>query len=146
MGTVTAHARPARRFTVRRVVSFALIAVACVGIVVAFMMHDDTANPLLRPRAVGTVSPEPDSFQLRQAEIFVELDPLYLATLAINGTILPDDQLDVIKGLNRYSFTPGKGKEIDELPPGRNCAVVSFDLAANPGTAPGSYRWCFNVS
>jgi len=146
MGAVSTTARPPRLFTVRRVVSAVLLTVAFVGMVAAFMMHDDTANPRLRPRAVGTVSPEPDSLQLRQTEIFVELDPLYSATLAINGTTVPDDQLDVIKGLNRYSFTPGKGKEIDELPPGRNCAVVTFDQAASPGADPGSFRWCFNVS
>ncbi|HEX2698913.1 MAG TPA: hypothetical protein VHM89_01760 [Acidimicrobiales bacterium] len=139
-------AGPARVFTVRRVVSSVLLAIAFSGLVVAFMMHDDTPNPRLRPRAVGVVSPEPDSLQLRQTEIFAELDKSYKGTLAVNGTVIPDDQLDIIEGLNRYSFTPGDGHEIDELPPGRNCAVISFDLAVNPGGDPGSFRWCFNVS
>ncbi|MGI8686191.1 MAG: hypothetical protein ACR2MO_14075 [Acidimicrobiales bacterium] len=139
-------ATPARLFTFRRVVSSVLLAVAFGGLVVAFIMHDDTPNERLRPAALRAVSPEPASLQLRQTEIFVELDPAYTATLAVNGTVIPDDQLDVIEGLNRYSFTPGEGKEIDELPPGRSCAVVRFDQAVNPGTDPGSFRWCFNVS
>jgi len=146
MGPVPSAAGPARIFTFRRVVSSVLLAVAFGGIAVAFILHDDTPSPRLRPRAVGTVSPEPDSLQLRQTEIFVELDPTYTGTLAVNGTVIPDDQLDVIKGLNRYSFTPADGKEIDELPPGRNCAVVTYDQAVNPGTDPGTFRWCFNVS
>ena len=137
---------PARLFTVRRVVSSVLIAVALGGLVVAFIMHDETPNPRLRPAAVGAVSPEPDSLQLRQIEIFAELDPLYRGTLSVNGTIIPDDQLNVIEGLNRYSFTPGDGLEIDELPPGRNCAVVDFEPAVDEGGDPGSFRWCFNVS
>ncbi len=143
-GTVPPAA--ARIFTFRRVVSSVLLVVAFGGLVVAFIMHDDTPNPRLRPRAVGTVSPEPGSLQLRQTEIFVELDPAYTGSLTINGTVIPNDQLDVIEGLNRYSFTPADGKEIDELPPGRTCAVIAFDQAVNPGADPGSFRWCFNVS
>ena len=146
MGGVSLTARPARLFTVRRVVSSLLLSVAFVGMIAAFMMHDDSPNPRLRPRAVRAVSPDPGSLQLRQIEIFAELDPLYRATLSVNGTEIPNDQLDVIEGLNRYSFTPSEGKEIDELPPGRTCAVVTFDQAANPGADPGSFRWCFNVS
>ena len=146
MGGVSTATRPARLFTVRRVVSSLLLTVAFVGIVVAFILHDDSPNPLLRPRAVRAIAPEPASLQLRQTEIFAELDPLYRGGLSVNGTEIPDDQLDIIEGLNRYSFTPGEGKEVDELPPGRNCAVVTFDQAANPGTDPGNYRWCFNVS
>lgn len=145
-GIVPPAARPARILSARRVVSSVLLAVAFGGLIAAFTMHDDTPNPRLRPRAVRTVSPEPDSLQLRQTEIFVELDPTYTATLAVNGTPIPDDQLDVIEGLNRYSYSPGADKEIDELPPGRTCAVVTFDLAVTPGGDPGSYRWCFNVS
>lgn len=141
-----AAARPTRIFSVRRVVSSVLLAVAFGGLIVAFTMHDDKPNPRLRPRAVRTVSPEPDSLQLRQTEIYVELDPTYTGTLAVNGTPIPDDQLDVIEGLNRYSYTPGEGKEIDELAPGRTCAAVTFDLAVTPGGDPGTYRWCFNVS
>lgn len=146
MGSVPVAAAPARIFTFRRVVSSVLLAVAFGGLVVAFIMHDDTPDTLPRPRAVGTVSPEPGSLQLRQTEIFVELDPSYAGILAVNGTVIPDDQLDVIEGLNRYSFTPADGKEIDELPPGRTCAVITFDQVVNPGTDPGSFRWCFNVS
>ncbi len=145
-GTVPPATAAARIFTFRRVVSSVLLAVAFGGLAVAFIMHDDEPNPLLRPAAVGKVSPEPGSLQLRQTEIFVELDPTYTGTLRINGTVIPDDQLDVIRGFNRYSFTPAAGKEIDELPPGRTCAVVTFDKVVNPGTDPGSFRWCFNVS
>ena len=145
MGTVSTIARPARLFTVRRVVSSVLLATAFVGLVVAFTMHDDAPNPLLRPRAVLTVSPGPGTLQPRQTEIFVELDSSYTGSLEVNGTPVPDDQLDVIAGLNRISFTPGEDREIRSLPPGRTCAVVTFDLAVGGGD-PGTYRWCFNVS
>lgn len=141
-----AAAAPTRLFTVRRVVSSVLLATAFGGLVVAFIMHDDTPTSPLRPRAIVAVSPEEGSLQLRQVEIYAQLDPTYTARLSVNGTVIPDDQLDVIEGLNRYAYTPGEGKEIDELPPGRTCAVVTYDLAVAENDEPASYRWCFNAS
>ena len=146
MGVVTARSRAPRLFTPRRVVSSILLALAFAGLYLAFILHDDSPNPRLRPAAVRTVSPEPATLQLRQTEIFVELQPAYRGALAVNGTPIPDDQLEVIEGLNRYSFTPGQGREIAELPPGRTCAVVTFELVTDANEEPGSYRWCFNVS
>ena len=143
---MTASRRAERLFTPRRVVSSVLLAFAFTGLYLAFVMHDDSPNPRLRPSAVRTVSPEPASLQLRQTEIFVELQPAYRGALAVNGIPIPDDQLDVIVGLNRYSFTPGEGQEIDQLPPGRTCAVVTYERVTYLNAEPGSYRWCFNVS
>ena len=146
MGAVTATAQGSRLFTARRVVSSVLLSLAVAGLYVAFSLHDDSPNPRLRPQAVRTVSPEPGTFQLRQTEIFVELQPSFRGTLAVNGTPIPDDQLEVIEGLNRISFTPGERQEIKTLPPGRTCAVVSFESVTDPVGEPGTFRWCFNVS
>ncbi len=143
---MTAPAAGPRLFTPRRLVSSVLLAVAFVGLYMAFILHDDSPNPKLRPQAVRTVSPDPGTLQLRQTEIFAELQPAYRGTLSVNGTVIPDDQLDVIDGLNRISFTPGEGRELEELPPGRTCAEVSFEQITDPDVEPGRYRWCFNVS
>ena len=146
MAAVTAPGSAARLFTARRVVSSVLLAVAFAGLYLAFVLHDDSPNPRLRPQAVRTVSPEPGTLQLRQTEIFAELEPAYRGTLSVNGTVIPDDQLEVIEGLNRVSFTPGADRELESLPPGRTCAEVSYELVTDPGAEPGRYRWCFNVS
>ena len=143
---MSAPAAAPRLFTPRRLVSSVLLAVAFVGLYMAFILHDDSPNPKLRPQAVRTVSPDPGTLQLRQTEIFAELQPAYRGTLSVNGTVIPDDQLDVIDGLNRISFTPGEGRELEELPPGRTCAEVSFEQITDPDVEPGRYRWCFNVS
>ena len=121
-----------------------LLAVSFVGLIAAFIMHEEEPEAVARPRQVAAISPEPGTLQLRQTEIFAELDPTYVGSLSINGTPIPDDQLDVV-GLSRFSFTPGEGKELRSLPPGRNCAEVIFRLAVGGGE-PGRFRWCFNVS
>lgn len=131
--------------TLPRMVMSVLLAFALAAMYVAFTEHDDSPNPRLRPQAIRAVSPLPASLQLRQTEIFVELAPEFTGALTVNGIPVPDDQLDVIRGLNRYAFTPGQGKEIEALPPGRACAVVDY-TSVDPSAPGGSYRWCFNVS
>ena len=123
----------------------ALLAVAVGSLYLASRLHDDSLSAGVRSRVVKTVSPRPGTIQPRQTEILVELDTSYTGALAINGATIPDDQLSVIQGLNRISFTPRAGREIEVLPAGTNCAVVRFQpLPGAPGQ-PGSYRWCFSV-
>lgn len=130
--------------TSRKVISTVLLTLAVAGFIWAFSMHDDSPNPKLRPAAVLRVSPAPDALQVRQTDVFVELDPGYKGSLVLNGVAIPDDQLTMV-GLNGYSFTPGKDREVKSLQPGQNCAVVSFALAVGGGN-PGTYQWCFSVS
>jgi hypothetical protein len=127
------------------VVLVALLAVAGGSLYLAATLHDDSHTAGARSRVVRSVSPQPGSIQVRQTEVQVELDNTYTGELAINGTTIPDDQLAVIPGLNRISYTPGSGREIETLPAGSNCAVVRFRPVAGTNGQPGSYRWCFSV-
>lgn len=142
----TAGSKKDKLVTLPRVVMSVLLAFSAAAMYVAFTEHDGSPNPRLRPQAIRAVSPLPASLQLRQTEIFAELSPEFTATLTVNGTPIPDDQLDVIEGLNRYAYTPGAGKEIEELPPGRACAVVDFVPVDGSAAVAGTYRWCFSVS
>ncbi len=131
--------------TPRRVVVVALLALAGGALYMAATLHDDSLTAGARSGVVRSVSPRPGSIQLRQTEVQVELDSTYAGELAINGKPIPDDQLAVIQGLNRISYTPGIGREIEALSAGSNCAVVRFRPLAGTDGQPGSYRWCFSV-
>ena len=131
--------------TLRRVVFAVLLAVAGGSLYLAATLHDDSLTAGARSGVVRSVSPKPGSIQLRQTEIQAELDSTYTGELTINGTPIPDDQLAVIQGLYRISFTPGAGREIEALPAGDNCALVRFRPVAGTNGQPGSYRWCFSV-
>lgn len=146
MARVSPTSASARLVTLPRVVMSVLLALSFAGLYVAFTLHDDSPAPRLRPPAVTTVSPEPGSLQLRQTEIFVELAAAYTGTLSVNGVRIPEDQMQVIEGLNRYSFTPGPGREIEALPPGAACAAVEYHRIGDEQSPPASYRWCFSVS
>ena len=137
-------ANPRRLVTLRRVVISPLLAFAGALPYVAVTLTEDSGTGR-QPRVVRTVSPRPGSSQLRQTEVFAELDSAYQGGLVINGRTIPDDQLRIIQGLNRISFTPGEGREIETFPAGLNCVVVRYrPITAETGST-GSYRWCFSA-
>lgn len=144
---MTATVRGRRLFTVRRVVVSLLLALSAVGFVVAFTMHHETAPPVISDGAVVTLYPKPGALVQRQTTVFYELDPSYQGTLSIDGHAIPDDQIERIAvGRTRIGYTPGPGKELARLPPGRVCAIASFwPLGQSPATAR-SVPWCFNLS
>ena len=147
LGVVTEPGRPARRrlLTLRRLVLSSLLALAAAGLFLAATFHDDAPTDAGRSRIVKTVSPRPGTIQPRQTEILVELDGSYQGGLSVNGTTIPDDQLVVVPGLNRITYTPRPGREIEVLPAGLNCALVRFRPIPGAAGEPGSYRWCFSV-
>jgi len=84
---------------------------------------------------------------LRQAEIGIDLEPGWVAVLQINGVEIPEDQYRRVDPENQVYFTPGEGREIEQLPPGR---VTVTALAWRPvdGETRAQARpitWSFNV-
>jgi ABC-type phosphate transport system substrate-binding protein len=63
---------------------------------------------------------------LRQAEIGIDLASGWVASLAINGLTIPDDQLRVNAPLDQFFFTPGSGKAIERLNAGTVVVVASI--------------------
>ncbi|MDP9070932.1 MAG: hypothetical protein M3N68_06565 [Actinomycetota bacterium] len=133
-----------RLVTVRRVVISLLLALSAAGMYVAFTLHEESPEAF-RPRAIQVVFPEPGSLEVRQTTIFYELGSDYDGTLRVGGVEIPLDQLDVIEGLNRISFTPGKGKEIEALEPGAQRVTAVFWPRSEGRSAALTYSWRFNV-
>ena len=136
---------PRRLLSVRRVVISILLALSAAGLYVAFTLHEETPATPFRPSVVTVVSPEPGSLEVRQTEIFYELASEYDGTLRVGGVEIPEDEIDVIEGLNRISFTPGEGKEIEALEPGAQNATAIFWPRAEGRRAALTYTWRFNV-
>ena len=139
---------PARRpfLSVRRLVLSILLASALVGLVYAFTLHEETPPVVYTNSAIRAVYPDPGALLNRQTTVFVELQPGYaVRALTVNGRSIGTDDLDVITGLNRYSYTPGEGKLIEQFDEGRNCALAEFTDTASPGGALQTYEWCFSL-
>ena len=134
-------------FTVRRIVLSVLLALSAVGFVAAFAMHHETAPPVSSDASVGTLYPKPGALVQRQTTVFFEVDASYQGSLSIDGHAIPDDQLERIPvGRTRIAYTPGPGKELPKLRPGRVCAIASFWLIGKSPASARSLPWCFNLS
>ena len=142
-------AEPAARrpfFTVQRLVLSVLLAAAVVGMVFAFSLHEETPPVVYTHSAIRTVYPQPGDLLNRQTTVFVELEVGYtVRALTINGRSIGADDLDVIEGLNRYSYTPGEGKLIEQFDEGRTCALAEFSDSNAPGAGLQTYEWCFSL-
>ena len=124
--------------TVRDVLVKAAIGVALAVAAVSMYLAFDTGRdeePVVRRGAILRVFPEAGTVALRQEAIGVELAFGYRASLRIDRRVIPDDQLDVVAGINRVSFTPGPDKEIEQLDEGRHCVVVEYAMTTSATTA-----------
>ncbi len=131
---------------VRRSLYGVAVIVAFFALFLAFDRGRDETPPVQRG-AVLRVFPEPGTVSLRQDAIGVELAFGYDATLEIDTHAIPDDQLDRVSGINRVSFTPGDGKEIENLTAGRHCAAVRyFGVGQQPEQASRPFSWCFTAA
>jgi hypothetical protein len=128
-----------------------VVAAALALLVVGLSGTRPTAAPITySDPAVQSLQPEPGVLALRQEAIAVTLKPNYgLAQqagpgMSINDTPIPQDQVQVQPGLNEYSFSPGSGKVLSTLPPGRNCASILIKVASDPSDQGHAFGWCFN--
>ena len=93
---------------------------------------------------ISQVFPPAGTVALRQAAIGAELSFGYAGRLTIDRRNIPDDQIDKIGGINRISFTPGAGKEIEALDEGRHCVSLTYWRTSDGEASAGRpYSWCF---
>src|SRR3954469_183417 len=134
--------------TVRKVVISLLLALAVAGFGFAFASGRDPQKPTQIDPAVERTEPEPGALALRQSRIGVDILPGFTAELSIDGVIIPDDQIEKVRGLDQYWSTPGPGTETGQLAPGRHCAAVKLTKVGENGAPPetGTAKaWCFSL-
>jgi hypothetical protein len=129
--------------TLQRLVVVAALGVAAFLLVSGFMMKSEQEPPVRRAGLVQ-VFPQPATVTLRQDAVGAVLEFGWDGRLQIDGRGIPDDQLERIPGINRVSFTPGPGKEIESLDEGRHCASLFFwPSAAGESANDTPHVWCF---
>ena len=105
-----------------------------------------------RPIGLEQLSPQENELVLAQSSIVVDLRPTYSARLAIDGHLIPDDQLDVQPDVYELSFQPTPDHDIHRFGPGAHAATVQYwprtktYEQAKAGRLLSSYTWTFKVS
>jgi hypothetical protein len=118
----------------------------------AFLLYWATSStaeqePEVKRTGVSGVFPEPSAVAVRQDAIGADLDFGWTGRLRIDNRDIPDDQIDRIAGINRLSFTPGAGKEIETLDEGRHCAsLIYWKASETEDAALRPYVWCFTAA
>lgn len=101
----------------------------------------------VRRAGIVRVFPAAGTVALRQDAIGAELGFDYTGRLTIDRRVIPDDQIDTIAGINRLSFTPGPGKEIESLDEGRHCVSLLYWRTADGEDSAGQpLTWCFTAA
>jgi hypothetical protein len=136
--------------TPRRIVISVLLAACAVGLIYGASLGRPDNKPIVySDPAIVSLTPQPGEAAPRQARIGATLaTPYTLAQqnadgMSINGQGIPQDQIEVIPGLNQYFYTPGPGKEVSSLPPGRNCVALLIKRVTDPTDLGHPFSWCF---
>ncbi|QGG94629.1 hypothetical protein [Actinomarinicola tropica] len=137
--------------TIPRRIIFGLLLLGATAAMVAVSI-DSTRSTRAAPDrdpAIEALIPTSGADVLRQSEVGVDLADGYAATLAVNGTPIPDDQITGggagIPSLGRYVFAPGPDKVLESLRSGTNCVTVEFWKARTPNET-AVYSWCFEAA
>jgi hypothetical protein len=145
-----------RRRVVLRRTGIVMIVLACLyGLYLAgsradtgepdrFLPGGDVVNNVQPPRAALLVP--------RQTPVVVDLATAYvldtmLVTLPDGSTVqTPVGEMKVDTAQSIYTFVPGAGKSLTELPAGQNCVQVTASRADGQGESVPPYSWCFTVA
>ncbi len=144
----------------RRRVVISLILASCLTLFVwSFTrVRPATTSPTFSTRAVVGVSPDPGNLVLRQSSVAVTLAKGYSLdytnteglAIAVSGsaTPVPQDELQIAPGdpgQTSYTFAPGPGRAISELPAGRVCVDLVIQQTNNLAAVSTAFNWCYST-
>ena len=80
----------------------------------------------------------------RQTALVIDLRAGYSLVLRIDGTLIPDADIEVTEQTGVHVFRPAPGKAIEEWIPGFHVVEIDFDRSSGLPD-PGSLRWSFRT-
>jgi hypothetical protein len=137
------------RFKIVATTVFVLAVAAFVG---AYLATSDEGDDDLATSGGATTGdvveqrvPAPNSQVPQQSTIAIDLVAGWEGTLQLDNVEIPLDQLTLTPELARIEFTPGDGKVVEELRPGRNCVTAIVWPIAEGRESARQIPWCFEV-
>jgi hypothetical protein len=133
-----------RRLQPRHAAYAALLVVVAVCVVM-LTQRSATTGTDLDGGTIERLIPTPDAKVLQQDTIGIDLAPGHEGVLSLDGVPIPEDQLLVVPALNQVTFTPGPGKDYEQLPAGEHCLTARY-WRSDTGPQQSTLRsWCFTV-
>jgi hypothetical protein len=121
-----------------------LLGLAFIVVVVGTVLFGPTGAGGGYAPPVERVEPAEGSLMFRQPKITLDLQAGYRAHLAIDGIVVPDDEVIWTEVTGLHVFAPGPGKAIETWTPGIHVVVADWDRVRGLPD-PGSLTWSFRV-
>ena len=125
-------------------VTFALLALALIAVIGGSILLIPAGDPELLPAAVERYSPRDGDMAINPVGVMLDLKPNYTVTFVIDGTPIPQDQMNSIPETGRHEFMPGPGKTIVRWSPGSHTVVATWIGGSNSIDA-GTLVWTFQT-
>jgi hypothetical protein len=126
------------------VVYVVLLIVVAVSVFVLFK-KSQTNGVNLDDGTIEQLIPAPGSKILSQDEVGIDLAPGYEGELALNGTPIPLDELNVVPQLNKITFKQTSSSETQLVPAQQNCLTATYWPSASGPSQSTTRSWCFSV-
>jgi len=133
-----------------KIVAAAVISVAIVAFALAYVTaKDGSDDPVLEAGNadyVETLLPERNAQVPQQSSVGIDLVADWTGILVLNGTEIPEDELQITPELGLIQYTPAKGKAVEELRAGTNSiTAVVWPRSESRETASQNVTWTFEV-
>ena len=132
-----------------RVAIVAIALIAVLNLVVILLANTDTSVPGTEnlPVTIESVSPASGELTGLVDDVTVDLRDDLTGVLVINGTEIPEDQLERTPELGIVTFRPGPDKEFTKLRAGENRVLVYYWPSTKDRPAsPSVYSWRFRAA
>lgn len=121
-----------------------LLVVATVA-VASLIVRDGGSGGSPEDQVIEALIPGELDSVLRQDEVGIDLINGWDASLSINQTPIPDDELVKVTDLGQITFRPGEGKTLAALDLGQNCATATYWQIATGPEQSFTRTWCFTA-
>lgn len=125
-------------------VTYTLLAVALLAIIGVSILFIPGGDPDELPAAVENYSPRNGDIAINPVKVVLDVQPNYEVLFIIDGTTIPESDVDAIVATGRYQFEPGVDKVIERWTPGEHTVVASW-VGGRAGTDAGTLVWTFTV-
>jgi len=125
-------------------VTYTILAILLLGIIGGSIMFIPSGDPEQLPEAVERYSPRDGDIAINPVKVIIDVLPNYEVRFVIDGTTIPESDVDAIPATGRYQFAPGEGKIIERWAPGEHTVVATW-IGGTAGTDIGTLVWTFRV-
>jgi hypothetical protein len=123
---------------------FSLLGLALAAVAFGAILLAPSGTPATLPDVLEGYSPTDGSTVLRQIEIAIDLPVNYEIVLVVDGTTIPNDEINTIPQTGIFTWRPDETTMIPEWTPGIHTVWVRWDRV-NGLPDPGEWTWRFRA-